>query len=238
MNESANNSNERKKAPRNPFLHDVSYMFNIEAQSVLEAKVDELKELCKSMECSARLLNTTRMCIISASKPNVGILISPRLMSIRVDAIEYVNSDVEADFIVPFVTKYYEILGVETIDTIVIAKNYTFALQRANELAKETSIEQYCQSLFSSKFIAEHSGKGVFKTYRKVNVSAKYTSFVSKDSLRVELQVGSVDFGSCDANTLGGRLENDNEAICDMWRYAMSEVMQDVLSTDKEGKAQ
>ena len=236
MNEIVNNNKECGKVQVNPFLHDVSYMFNIEAQPVLESKVDELDEMCKSMGCRVRQLNTNRMCIISVSKPNVGILISPRLLSIRIEAIEYVNSDVEAEFILPFVTQYCEILGVESIDTIIIARNYTFALQRANEYVKEASIEQYCQSLFSSKFLSEHSGKGVIKTLRKVNVSAKYASFESKDSLRVELQVGSVDFGECDVSVLEGRLKNANEAIFDMWRYAMSEGMQDVLNEEKKEK--
>lgn len=236
MSENANISQERRKALINPFLRDVSYMFNIEAQPVFESKLDELHEMFKSMGCHVRQLNTDRMCILSVSKQNIGILMTPRILSIRVEAVEYVNSDVEQEFLLPFISKYNDIVEVNTIDTIVISKNYTFALQRSNEIAKKVSIEQYCQSLFSQKFLSEHTNKGVFKKLKNINVSAKYTPFMSEDSLRVELQVGGVDFGECAANTLGDRLKNASDAIHSIWCYAMSDEMQDVLNDEKEGK--
>lgn len=234
MSEGTNIIKDSRKVQFNPFLHDVSYMFNIEAQPVFESKLDELYAMFKSVGCSARKLNTDRMCILSVSKQNIGMLITPRILSIRVEAVEYVNTDVVRVFLVPFVVKYYDIVGVDTIDTLIIAENYTFALQRTNDLTKEISIEQYCQSLFSSKFISEHTNKGVIKKLRNVNVSAKYTPFLSKESLRVELQVGSVDFGACTAEALGDRLENANDAIYDMWQYIMSDGMKDVLNKDKK----
>jgi len=57
---------------------------------------------------------------------------------------------------------------------------------------------------------------------------------LSKESLRVELQVGSVDFGACTAEALGDRLENANDAIYDMWQYIVSDGMKDVLNKDKK----
>ena len=236
MSESTNISNEYRKVQINPFLHDVSYMFNIEAQPVFESKLDELHEMFKSMGCRARQLNTDRMCILSVSKQNIGMLITPRILSIRVEAVEYINTDFVREFLVPFITKYYDIVNVDTIDTMITAKNYTFALQRTNDIVKGISIEQYCQSLFSSKFISEYTNKGVIKKYRNVNVSAKYASIFSNESLRVDLQLGSVDFRTCTAEALEARLENANEAIYDMWRYVMSDGMKDVLNRENQDK--
>ena len=234
MNEIKPIKQARREVYKNHFLRDVSYLFNIEASSLFASKLLELKELGQSLGLKIKEYSTGEDSFILGTKQNSYVLMSSRLLTIRADAAEYKNFDIFSSVITPFVSAYADVLDVSSINAVVIIKNNDFILHRDNDLAKKISLEQYCNSLFSEKFRSQHTPSGVTKLARNVNVSAKYTSTLSDAEYKVELLVGCVDNNFCEVKSLGKRLVNANNAIFDMWSFAISKELKDILNKENE----
>lgn len=230
MNEVKDIKKARRKVFDNPFLREVSYMFSIEASPIFESKLSELESYVKTSGFKAKQIGSDGVYALIATKNRLDILITSRLLTVRVDIDEYKNYDEFKEFLIPFVVGCAKVLNVDQIDNLVILKTNNFALQRDNEVAKQLTIEQYCETLFSKSFLSSHAVKGDLKNARGIKVSAQYTTSANDEVLKVELLVGCLDSRAFRIEEIYEKLTNANDAIFDMWSYTMSKSMKDVLN--------
>ena len=224
----------RRKVFKNPFLREVTYVFNIEATSIFDSKVSELENFVKGFSLKTNQIASDGFKAILATKDGLDILLTSRLLTMRVNIKEYKNYDVFKEFLIPFVLGCTRMLNVEKIDNSIILKRSEFVLQRDNEVAKKMSIKQYCEMLFSPIFLNAYSDKGVQKNARGVKVSAEYTATSNDNALKVELLIGSMMYQAIKDEDLQLELSNANDAIFDMWSYTISKTVKDVLAKEEE----
>lgn len=223
-----------RKVFKNPFLRDISYMFHIESSPTFESKLAELENFAKGQSFKVRQVGSDGMWAFVASKKGLDILITQSLLTVRVGIDEYKNYDVFKEFLIPFVSGCANVLNVNQIDDLVILKTNKFELKRDNEVAKQLPVEQYCESLFSSSFLSAYADKGVLRNARGLKVSAQYTASVSDEALKVELLVGCLDTTAFKVAEMKEKITNANDALFDMWSYAISKTMKDVLKKEVE----
>ena len=223
-----------RKVFKNPFLREVSYMFHIESSPIFESKLAELKNFAESQAFKVRQVGADGMWAFVASKKGLDVLMTQSLLTVRVGIDEYKNYDVFKEFLIPFVNGCADVLHVDQIDNLVILKTNKFELKRDNEVAKRLTIEQYCESLFSPSFLFAYADKGVLRSARGLKVSAQDKVAVSDEALKVELLVGCLDTTAFKVGEMKEKIDNANDALFDMWSYAISKTMKDVLQKEVE----
>lgn len=225
----------RRKVFQNHFLREVSYMFTIEASPLFESKLQELGEFAKSYGfAKQKQIGSEGSFGLLTRKGGIDVLISTRLLLIKVDAAEYKNYDIFKEFLLPFVTDYAKKLNLETIESAIILKNNDFVLKRENELLRQLSEEQYIKSLFSSKYLAAYQPKGVFERARGLNVSSRYSVTSTERELKIELAISAFELETFKLEELEARVNNANNALFDMWSYTLSKNVKNKLFVQKE----
>lgn len=220
----------RRKVFKNHFLREVSYMFTTEASPLFESKLQELSEFAKSYGfAKSKQIGSEGASGILARKGGIDVLISARLLLIKVEATEYKNYDEFKDFLLPFVTDYAKKLNFDTIESAIILKNNDFILQRENEILRQLPEEQYIKSLFSSRYLAAYQPKGVFERARGLNVSSRYSVTSTERELKIELAISAFELETFKLEELEARVNNANDALFDMWSYTLSKNVKDKL---------
>lgn len=223
-----------RKVFKNPFLSEVSYIFHIESSPIFESKLAELEDFAMSQAFKVKQIKSEGLFAFAASKKGLDLLMTTSLLTVRVDIEEYKNYDIFKKFLIPFVSGCADVLNVNRIDDLVILKKNNFELKRDNEVTKRLSIEQYCETLFSPSFLSDYTDKGILRNARGLKVSAQYTAAISEEALKVELLVGCLDSSAIKIEELPGKMANVNDAMFDMWSYAISKTMKDVLQKEVE----
>lgn len=220
----------RRKVFKNHFLRDVSFTFITEVSPLFDSKLQELGDIAKSYGfAKLKQIGNEGAFGLLARKEGVDVLISSRMILIRAEAVVYKNYDSFKEFLLPFINDYAKKVSLETIESAIILKNNDFVLQRENEILRQLSEEQYLKSLFSSKFLAAYKPKGVFEMTRGINVSSRYAVISTKQELKVELGVSAFELEAFKLEALEERVTNANNALFDMWSYALSKNVKDKL---------
>ena len=219
----------RKVFSRNIFLREVTYMFTIETLLVFESKFSEIVEFVKTYGFKTKQIGSEGAMGIMANKEGIDLVITSRLVMLRVSAEAYNNFDEFKGFLLSFVTNYVKEVLADSIDSMVIVKTNDFVLQRNNDILKKVSEEQYVKSLFSADFLSGYESKGVFKETRDVHVSSRYSVTSGEKELKVELAISGYELKMCKLEAIEDKLTNLNNAIYDMWSYTISANVKETL---------